>query len=206
MRLILRNITKEFNRRPVFRDISLELDDVDSLVITGKNGAGKSTLVKIISGVLSPTRGTVEFRDEQAVFSPDEVRDRIGLVSPYLQLYDEFSALENLLFLSRIRANAIRFEEESEQLLRQFRLWDKRHDHVRTFSSGMKQRLKFVFALLHRPQVLLLDEPTSNLDSEGIDVVRQVVEQQKSRNILIVATNVETEIPWCSKRLHLGGA
>ncbi len=206
MRLVLRNITKEFNRKPVFRDISLELDHVDSLVITGKNGAGKSTLVKIISGVLSPTRGTVEFRDEQAVFSPDDVRDRIGLVSPYLQLYDEFSAWENLRFLSRIRANAMHVEEESERLLQQFGLWEKRNDPVRTYSSGMKQRLKFVFALVHRPEVLLLDEPTANLDSEGIDVVRQVVEQQKNRSILIVATNVETEIPWCNKRLHLGTA
>lgn len=205
MKLVLSNITKEFNRRPIFRDISLELDGADSLVITGKNGAGKSTLVKIISGVLSPTRGTVEYRDEQAVLTPDEVRGKIGLVSPYLQLYDEFSAMENLLYLSRIRANSMPIEEESERLLRQFSLWEKRHDYVRTFSSGMKQRLKFVFALLHRPHVLLLDEPTSNLDSEGIKVVQQVVEQQKRHGILIVATNVESEAVWCNKRLHLGG-
>lgn len=205
MKLVLNNITKEFNRRPIFRDISVELDDLDSLVITGKNGAGKSTLVKIISGVLSPTRGTVEFRDAQAVLTPDEVRDKIGLVSPYLQLYDEFSAMENLHYLSRIRANTVRVEEESERLLRQFSLWDKRHDPVRTYSSGMKQRLKFVFALLHQPQVLLLDEPTSNLDSEGSEVVQQVVERQKSNGILVIATNVGSEVAWCNKRLHLGG-
>lgn len=204
MKLVLSNITKEFNRRPIFRDISVALDDIDSLVITGKNGAGKSTLIKIIAGVLSPTRGTVEFRDNRAVWTPDEVRDQIGLVSPYLQLYDEFSAVENLQYLSRIRANAVRIEEESERLLRQFGLWTQRHDHVRTYSSGMKQRLKFIFALLHRPRVLLLDEPTANLDAEGIGVVQQVVEQQKKSGILIIATNVESEVVWCKKRLHLG--
>lgn len=204
MELILDHITKEFNRRPIFRDISLKLDDVDSLIITGRNGAGKSTLVKIIAGVLSPTRGKVEFRDERTVLTADEVRDRIGLVSPYLQLYDEFSAIENLMYLSRIRANSVRIEEESERLLRLFSLWEKRHDHVRTYSSGMKQRLKFVFALLHRPDVLLLDEPTSNLDVEGIEVVQQVIEQQKRQGILVVATNIESEVAWCNKRLHLG--
>jgi heme exporter protein A len=204
MNLILSNITKEFNRRPIFRDISFELNALDSLVITGRNGAGKSTLIKIIAGVLSPTRGTVEYHGANGVLSPDDVRDTLGLVSPYLQLYDEFSALENLRYLSRIRSNSVRVEEESERLLRQFGLWEKRADHVRTYSSGMKQRLKFVFALLHKPALLLLDEPTSNLDAEGVDVVRQIVEEQKRTGILVVATNDESEVAWGQRRIHLG--
>jgi heme exporter protein A len=204
MKLVAVHITKEFNGHPVFRDISVELDDLDSLVITGKNGAGKSTLIKIFAGVLSPTRGRVEYVDARGVATPSDARDKIGLVSPYLQLYDEFSALENLHYLSRIRSNAVRVEQECERLLREFGLWEKRHDHVRTYSSGMKQRLKFIFALLHTPAVLFLDEPTSNLDAEGIALVQQVVEKQKQRGILVIATNDETEVVWCRKRIHLG--
>ncbi len=204
MKLVASHLTKEFNRRPVFRDLSIALDDIDSLVITGRNGAGKSTLVKILAGVLSPTRGSVAYQVAEQKLAPGDARDQIGMVSPYLQLYDEFSAVENLTVLSRIRSNNIRINQESERLLQQFSLWSKRNEPVRTYSSGMKQRLKFVFALLHQPSVLLLDEPTSNLDAEGVTVVQEVVEWQKTKGILIVATNIQSEAAWCRKTIHLG--
>lgn len=204
MKLVASNLTKEFNRRPVFRDLSIALDDIDSLVITGRNGAGKSTLVKILAGVLSSTRGTIEYLLGEQKLTPGDARDQIGLVSPYLQLYDEFSALENLEVLSRIRSNSVHVNEERERLLQQFALWSKRNDPVRTYSSGMKQRLKFVFALSHKPSVLLLDEPTSNLDAEGVAVVQEVVEWQKGNGIIVVATNVESEVSWCQRKIHLG--
>ncbi|MGH2566941.1 MAG: ATP-binding cassette domain-containing protein, partial [Bacteroidota bacterium] len=109
-----------------------------------------------------------------------------------------------LKYLSRIRSNSRLIAGESQNLLQQFGLWNKRDDLVRTYSSGMKQRLKFVFALLHRPSVLLLDEPTSNLDAEGVEVVRRNVEEQKRSGIVVVATNVDSEALWCSKKIHLG--
>jgi heme exporter protein A len=197
-------VAKEFNRRSIFRDISFELNGPSSLAITGRNGAGKSTLVKILAGVLAATRGNVEYVLDGATKAPDDARDLVGLVSPYLQLYDEFSAWENLRVLSRIRSNSQSVECEAEVLLRDFNLWHRRDDLVRTYSSGMKQRLKYAFALVHRPHVLFLDEPTSNLDAEGVDVVRAVAEKQRKRGILVVATNAESEASWCSERIHLG--
>lgn len=202
--LTVTGLSKQFNRRLVFRDISFSLSQGDSLAITGKNGSGKSTLVKILCAVLSPSSGGVHYAIAGNSLSMDQVRRRIGLVSPYLQLYDEFSALENLELLSQIRSNDFAFAERAEEGLRLVGLWDRRHDFVRTYSSGMKQRLKYAFALLHRPSILVLDEPTANLDADGVSIVKRVVGQQKESAILIVATNDEDEAAWCRQRILLG--
>jgi len=204
MKLTASHLTKEFNRRAIFSDISFTMEIGDSLAITGKNGAGKSTLIKTLAGLLSPTRGAVEYSLNGKKVEVDALRDQIGMVSPYLMLYDEFTAMENLTLLSRIRSNGFPIEEQSKELLERFSLWTKRHELVRTFSSGMKQRLKFVFAVLHRPRLLFVDEPTSNLDAEGVRVVRGMIEKQKKTGMLIVATNSAQEAKWCKKRIHLG--
>ncbi|MCI0708285.1 MAG: ABC transporter ATP-binding protein [Ignavibacteriae bacterium] len=203
MKLVVANLAKEFNRRAIFSDVSFSLELRDSLAITGMNGAGKSTLVKILAGLLSETRGSIEYSVDGKAVPVDMLRDQIGLVSPYLMLYDEFTAKENLSLLSRIRSNSFQIEDRSRELLQQFGLWEKRDEFVRTYSSGMKQRLKFVFALLHQPVLLFVDEPTSNLDEEGVSLVRDVIEQQKKDRILVVATNIHEEAGWCSKRIHL---
>jgi heme exporter protein A len=201
--LTVAGIAKSFNRRAIFRDISFSLEGGDSLAITGRNGSGKSTLVKILCGVLTPSAGTVQYAIAGKDVPIDAAKDQLGLVSPHLQLYDEFSALENLELLSRIRSNNFPIGERASEFLKLVGLWDRRKDMVRTYSSGMKQRLKYAFALLHRPAVLLLDEPTSNLDAEGVEVVKRVVEAQKSTGILVVATNNEMEATWCARELHL---
>jgi heme exporter protein A len=126
----------------------------------------------------------------------------VGFVAPYLQLYDEFTALENLRLLRRIRG--IRTSDETMlALLRRVNLFDRRNDFVRTYSSGMKQRLKYAFALLHEPPVLLLDEPASNLDDEGIATVRQIIEEQKKKGILIIATNEQHDAELCQQTIDL---
>jgi len=197
-------ITKLFNRRMIFREISFSLKGGDSLAITGRNGSGKSTLVKILCGVLTPTQGTVQFAIGGKRVSIDAAKDYLGLVTPYLQLYDEFSGWENLELLSRIRSNDFPIDERAAESLKLVGLWDRRKDMVRTYSSGMKQRLKYAFALLHRPAVLVLDEPTSNLDAEGVEVVKRVAEAQRASGILVVATSDAIEAQWCARELRLG--
>ncbi|MBM4170069.1 MAG: ABC transporter ATP-binding protein [Ignavibacteria bacterium] len=204
LRLNVREVTKQFNRRTIFEDISFSLTSGESLSITGRNGSGKSTLVKIIAGVLTPTRGSVEYLRGDMPIGDDDVKHELGLVSPYLQLYDEFSAQENLEILSSIRAGRNTAPPHRENLFRLFNLWHRKHDIVRTFSSGMKQRLKYIYALDHRPSILILDEPTSNLDEEGITSVRHVVEDFKKSSIVILATNDQAEANWCDARVHLG--
>ena len=199
-----REIVKNFNRRAVLRNISFHVSSGESLAVTGKNGSGKSTLVKIVCGLLTPTSGVVGYECDGAAWSIDIMRRSLGLVSPYLQLYDEFSASENLTIISTIRNNVHPSADRAGELLRQFSLWDRRNDPVRTFSSGMKQRLKYVAALLHDPTLLVVDEPTANLDDEGTEAVRAVFSSQLARGVLLVATNDEREAGWCMKRIHVG--
>jgi len=197
-------VSKEFNGRSIFRDISFSLKGGESLAITGRNGSGKSTLVKIICSLLSPTRGSIAYMVENQNIDVDAVKDYLGLVSPYLQMYDEFTGLENLEVLSRIRADRDVSREWIAETLITVGLWERRNDFVRTYSSGMKQRLKYAFAMLHRPDVLVLDEPTANLDYEGIAMVEKCADRQRSTGVLIVATNDHEEATWCAQRVVLG--
>jgi heme exporter protein A len=206
LRLTATGITKEFNRRTIFRDVSASLSPGDSLAITGRNGSGKSTLVKVIAGLLSPSRGTIGYTLDGKPLDPESLRYHIGLVTPYLQLYDEFSGSENLELLSKIRSDAGIDARRIEHVLEEVGLSERRSDFVRTYSSGMKQRLKYAFAVLHQPSLLVLDEPTSNLDHDGIAMVRRFVEQQKKSGMLIVATNDADEAGWCSSVIELGKA
>jgi heme exporter protein A len=204
LKLTVAGATKEFNRRTIFRDVSFSLSNGDSLAITGRNGSGKSTLVKVVAGLLTPTRGTVEYLVEGKKVDPEALRNHIGLVSPYLQLYDEFSGRENLELLSKIRSDEGIAAEEIDAVIQRVGLWERRFDFVRTYSSGMRQRLKYAFATLHRPALLILDEPASNLDHDGIQIVKKIVEEQESSRVLIVATNDSEEADWCSTSVELG--
>ena len=197
-------LSKDFNRRPIFRDISFSFSSPSSLAITGKNGAGKSTLSKILAGLISSTKGSITYTLNDKHVGIEEFKHYIGFVSPYLNLYDEFTALENLQLLSRIRATTQQNEGRMKELLSLVNLWHRRDDFVGTFSSGMKQRLKYAFALLHNPIMLILDEPTSNLDEEGIEFVQRIVKQQKEEGILVVATNDKEEADWCGQEIHVG--
>jgi heme exporter protein A len=198
-------ISKTFNRRIVFRDISFALSPGDSLAVTGKNGSGKSTLVKILAGLLSPSSGAVIYEASGARLSQDEVRPSVGFVSPYLQYYEEFTAVEILDIIARIRSSGAPDTARRRSLMEQFNLWERRDDVVRTYSSGMKQRLKYVVALEHSPSVLLLDEPTSNLDEDGMIAVRNVVAEYGKSGVLVVATNDAAEAAWCARQLKVGG-
>jgi heme exporter protein A len=202
--ITVHGLSKDFNRITIFKDISFSLSSPASLSITGKNGAGKSTLSKILAGLLSSTRGTIAYSVNGKQIGIEEFKHHIGFVSPYLNLYDEFTALENLQFLSRIRIAAQQKDERIRELLTRVGLWDRRDDMVGTFSSGMKQRLKYAFALLHNPAVLILDEPNSNLDAEGIEVIKQIMLEQKKTNILIIATNDKEEANWCAQQIQVG--
>jgi heme exporter protein A len=123
----------------------------------------------------------------------DQPHALIGLVSPYLQLYEEFSARENLQLALAVRGMPSS-EQAIELLLDRVGLLPRMDDHVQTFSSGMKQRVKVAMALIHRPPILILDEPMSNLDDEGVRSVREIMTAQRGSGLLVVATNDLTDI------------
>lgn len=200
--LQLENIRKEFSRRVIFDKINCSLTNGESFGVTGMNGSGKSTLVKIIAGILTPTRGEVTLTVNGTEKKREQYHNYIGFVAPYIQMYDEFTAYENLRFCARIRGRL--FDTEwADFLLERVRLYDRRNDAVRTYSSGMKQRLKYAFALLHRPEILIFDEPRANLDREGIATVYSMMRDHQEEGILILATNDPEDLEYVSTVLNL---
>jgi heme exporter protein A len=194
-------LKKAFNQRTVFADVSFVVRHGETLLITGRNGSGKSTLVKIICGVLTPTSGKVSVHCE-GPGGDHVIRRLIGLVSPYLPMFEEFSASENLSLALRIRGLSPDHERARSLLIR-VGLDADNADDVRTYSSGMKQRLKYAFALLHEPPILVLDEPTANLDYEGVGLVHNIMQEQRSKGLLIVATNDPGEVNTFERQVNL---
>ena len=196
------SLQKSFGRRLVFCGITFNLNKPGVLGISGPNGSGKSTLIKILAGINSPTKGQVIHSDNGKEIISEKIHNYIGFVSPYLVLYNEFSAWENLNYFALIRN--ISFDKSKvESLLDQFLLLNRKDDLVKAYSSGMKQRLKFIFALMHSPAFIFLDEPTSNLDDEGKQTVYNLIKSESEKAIVIVASNEKNDLANCNEVLDL---
>lgn len=197
------NLGKWFGKRKVFEGINISLREKSSLVITGRNGSGKTTLIKILCGLIRPSRGEVTIKQDGKTLPPEESRNHMGLVMPDLELYGELTAWENLHYLGRMRG-LITGKEKLREMIAGVGLKDRENDLVSSFSSGMKQRLKYALARLHEPGILLLDEPSANLDEEGIAVVEKIVSEQREKGILILATNQKEDVKYADKIIQLG--
>jgi heme exporter protein A len=196
-------ISKNFGRRVIFKDLTFQFNINGVYGISGPNGSGKSTLIKIMAGINSPSSGKINHRSDKNEIIPEKLHNYLGFVSPYLVLYEEFSAWENLEQFSKIRD--VNFNKEKiESLLNDFLLYDRRDDLVKTYSSGMKQRMKFIFALMHSPDLILLDEPTSNLDDEGKETVYRIIRKEAEENIVVVASNEKSDLALCRETIRLG--
>jgi len=196
------NLSKLFGRRLIFKDINFNWAEKGIFGISGPNGSGKSTLVKIVAGLIAPSSGKIIHKNSTGEIIPEKLHNHIGFVSPYLVLYEEFSAWENLKIFSKIRG--VEFNEEKiNHYLIQFLLENRKNDLVKTYSSGMKQRLKFIFALMHSPEVLIFDEPTSNLDEEGKKVVYSIIKSESENSIVIIASNEERDLELCQEKILL---
>ncbi len=192
-RITADGIYKQFHVRRVLKGISFTVEKGQSVVITGPNGSGKSTLIKILSGLLRPSKGTVQYFNGNTPRQPTELLPAIGLVSPYLQLYPDLTAKEHLEFFGKMQGISQPFQK-GLQLMTQFGLKGREADFMKTYSSGMLQRMKYVLALLHQPAVLFVDEPSANLDEEGKETVYALIREYKHDHIVILATNEPQEI------------
>lgn len=195
MNLKAQSIEKYFGEKLIFKGINFSIHRGQSLAITGPNGSGKTTLIRILCGLIRPSGGRVIYEIGGEVVNGHHIYRYIGLVGPYLELYEELTAFENLSFFAKMR-NLKESHVIIMDLIERIGLSGREKDPVKNYSSGMRQRLKYAFALLHQPQVLILDEPTSNLDAEGSSMVYDIMKEQKKKKILILATNDESDLKY----------
>ena len=199
------NLEKKFLNKVIFRNFSAELKAGDSLAVTGRNGSGKSTLLKTIAGLIKPDKGKITFSSDGGEINHDRHHLYAGMIAPYINLYEELTAFENLSFFFDLKNPAAKNgkQERIEHLLNRINLYSRRNDEVKNFSSGMKQRVKLAFAVINSPPLLLMDEPRTNLDTQGIELVYEVAEEQKKNGVLIVATNEPDDTRLCSRTVSI---
>jgi len=200
--LKLNNVAKHYGRTLLFKKISFQLDKGEIIAVTGWNGSGKSTLLRIIAGLVRPSAGSVEMVENGSVTPSDQKRQFIGMVAPALSLYDELSARENLLFFAEVRGISCELKI-IDKLLADVGLAGWENAYYGIYSSGMKQRLKIAQALLHNPPLLLLDEPFSNLDSRGLEIVDFIIKNQLKRGMILIASNEQREIQYADRIINL---
>jgi heme exporter protein A len=187
-------LEKRYGAKRVLRGLDFELGSGGFLVVTGPNGSGKTTLLRLCAGLVLPTAGTLEVE-------PD--RGRIGFLAHEPLVYRELTALENLDLYGRLYRVPER-RERIGMLLERFGLWDARGERAAALSRGMLQRLALCRALLHRPELLILDEPFAGLDADGAALLDRELAAMVERRTLLVATHdPERVAPLASGRLAL---
>ena len=197
-------LSKAFSNRSVLRGLSVTIQGGERLVVRGPNGSGKSTFLRILAGLLTPSMGTIRVTTPDGTLRETDWRRRwTGYLSPDLNLYDEFSALENLDFFGRARGLG-RNHERDTGILSGVGLGDRLHDPLGTLSTGLRQRAKLAFALQGEPRILLLDEPGSNLDQVGRNLIaRTVAEYGEKGSAVLIATNDPLEFELGTRTLDL---
>jgi ABC-2 type transport system ATP-binding protein/heme exporter protein A len=199
----IEHLYKSFGNFSVLEDINFEVQQGDFVTIFGPNGAGKTTLIKILSTLITPTRGRVIVDGFDVRDKPLEVRRRIGVISHETYLYHELTAFENLQFYGRMY-DVKNLEERIREVLEQVGLQYRRNDRVGTFSRGMKQRLSIARAILHKPQILLLDEPYTGLDQHASALFDELLQQLSGNTTqIMISHDIERGISLCNRALIL---
>lgn len=203
-RLLGEAVSHRYGPRVALRPVSFDVTGPGIVAVTGANGSGKSTLLRILSGLLRATRGTTRLEVGGTEVGPRARRTVVGLATPELSFYEEFTAEENLRFAAEARCLP-NVQEVVQEALAKTELAMRATDRVAGFSSGMKQRLRLAFAVLHHPPVLMLDEPGSHLDAEGRAVVERLVLEQAAAGLVVIATNDPQEMELARNRIPLSG-
>ena len=186
MKLEVHGVSKKFNNQWIFRDLNFKIDSKTELAITGSNGSGKTTLLKILSAYSEPSRGEVTYLSNKGEsISPDNVPTRFNYCAPYVNLIEEFTLFEHLEFNSKFKSPKFPIAEMIERI----GLIASKNKRVSEFSSGMKQRLKLAIAFFFNSEVTFFDEPTTNLDEDGIDLYLREIQFLIGQSTIIIASN-----------------
>ncbi|MBC8084590.1 MAG: ATP-binding cassette domain-containing protein [Hymenobacter sp.] len=201
MQIEATGLGKRYAREWIFRGLTHTFRPGTATAILGPNGAGKSTLLNTVSGQLLPTDGTLQYQHRGQAVPVEAVPPLLAYAAPYLELIEELTLTELLHFHARFKP--LRPGISQRQLIELMYLEKSRHKLVRDFSSGMKQRLKLALALYAATPLLLLDEPTTNLDRAGVAWYEEHVQATLAGRTVLVSSNVPAEYGFCTEQLNV---
>ncbi|WP_395088941.1 ABC transporter ATP-binding protein [Armatimonas sp.] len=203
--LELKNLTKRYGERVAVDRLSLNVKRGERFGLLGPNGAGKTTTISMLVGALKPDSGEILFNGEPLSGESDPLKRKIGYVPQELALYDDLTAVENLRFFGAIYGlSGSHLAEQVNQALELAGLADRAKSRVRTFSGGMKRRLNLAAALLHEPELLVLDEPTVGVDPQSRNAIFEALEKLAARGItLLYTTHYMEEVERLCERIAI---
>ena len=202
MRIQVTAASKRFNTEWIFSNLDFSFTTGQHYALIGNNGSGKSTLLQIIAGYIGLTKGGIQWiSTSNETIDSTNIFQYISIATPYLELVEEFTALEQIIFHQQFKP--LQNGLEPIELLEKIGLRNAAKKQIRNFSSGMKQRLKLALAIFDQAPILLLDEPCSNLDQEGIQTYHQLMQKYAMHKLVIVASNDPQEFQFCSQQLSL---
>ncbi|MFE8700320.1 ABC transporter ATP-binding protein [Cytobacillus sp. FJAT-54145] len=199
-------LTKTFKNKKAVDGINLYLERGETVGLLGPNGAGKSTAISIISSLIKPTSGDVRVQNKSILKSPETIRNILGIVPQEIALYLELTARENLEFFGRIhRIQKKDLKKKVDEVLELIGLEDRQKDLVKTFSGGMKRRLNIGVALLHEPELIIMDEPTVGIDPQSRNYILETVKRlntEKNMTVLYTSHYME-EVEYLCNRIYI---
>ena len=201
MKITLQNIGRRFNRDWIFRNVDYEFVLGETYAILGPKGSGKSTLLSVLNGSLSPSTGTITYSSNGSTIEAAEVFNQLSLAAPYLELIEEFSLIEMIDFHFRFKTRKAGMDNEG--VINLLDMQASKNKMIKYFSSGMKQRLKLALAFCSDTPMLMLDEPTSNLDLQGVSWYLNLVEQFAANRLTVICSNQEHEYSFCKHQLNI---
>jgi len=201
MTITLQNIGRRFNREWIFRGVDHTFTIGESYAILGPNGSGKSTLFQVLNGSLSPSAGAISYSFEGNKIEAEDIFQHLSLAAPYLELIEEFTLAEMIDFHFKFKAHKPGMDKGA--IIALLDMDKSKNKLIKYFSSGMKQRLKLALAFCADTPILMLDEPTSNLDSQGVEWYLGLIEKYALNRLTIICSNQEHEYSFCGHRLNI---
>lgn len=201
--ITIKNITKEYPNTVALKDVSFNIRKGEIFCIIGPNGAGKSTIVKLLTGQIKASEGEIRVQNFHTIKDRKKILGMFGLVPQEIALYNELTGRENLEFHGRLFDLSKQFmTQKIDELLTMAGLTDRQHDLVKTYSGGMKRRLQLIRALLHEPEIVVLDEPTLGVDVQSRNAIHQYIRNLPSiRKTVVITTNYMEEAERLADRL-----
>jgi ABC-type multidrug transport system ATPase subunit len=200
MRIELKNAGRRFNQEWIFRNLSYQFQSPNKYAILGPNGSGKSTLISVLLGTLSTSEGEINYSDPVPI-AIEQVYKRVSLAAPYLDLIEEFTLQETIDF--HFKFNAVHPQISQPEILELLGLKKSQDKALKYFSSGMKQRTKLALACCSNTSVLFLDEPTSNLDLQGIGWYEALISRFTENRLVIIGSNQKNEYSFCNHLIDI---